>query len=604
MENKTNIGQIAQKRIALLSGVFVLLFHATIVSAQFNFVERHNFTPKIDTLYASHRSGGEFIDSLDKAYYDLYPTLFNVGRAYLPFFQPLHQWGTYRHFFSDERPVYRADYHFTALPFTGFFYSFGSGGEQVLDLRYTQNVGQNFNLSFRYHRTIADPVRTAFLMRNMETQANDLSLNLHFHKKRLNSFLSLYYGFDNNRENFGLDLNNPNINVFPLEQLPVMNTNANVRIRRLQTNLRNEYDLSRDSSQTVLFVSNLGFHNFQRRYKDSLLIPFESWIYDSLNTTDIWEEPHLLIEQGFLLKQKHYSAYAGFHLDYFTYFNRTIRSSRLDGIIQGALDYQKDKFSFKGDLRFFVFGTPGEYNLNAKANYQINARWNTGIHFLHERIYPEFFQLHFTGNHFAYDYSGQDIAPTVRTFTEPYIAFGQKRQIQFSVAHLIVNNLYSFLGSGWDFSGSQNVVAPALSLQLRKGALGWNSKAQFFEGRKSDFFAPDYLVSSRLFLDGALFKAKKLKIATGIEAHYFDGYETLAYHPEIGVFGPYFGAENLQQQNLLLNFFINMQMDRFRFFIAANRINTLFEERVGGIVDGYPMRPFFIRMGIVWDFVN
>jgi hypothetical protein len=556
-------------------------------------------------LFLSHRSGGQAIDSLDKAYYDLYPTLFNVGRGYLPFFQDMRNWGSYRHYFSDERPTYRAGYHFTALPFTGFFYSFGSGGEQILDLRYTQNVGQNFNLSFRYHRSISDPDKSAFLMRGIETEANDLSLNLHFHKKRLNSFLSKYYSFDHYRENFGVDPNNPNLNIFPLAQLPVNNTTANVSLRRMQFTLRNEYDMSRDSSGTLLLVSSVGIHHFQRQYKDSLNFGvFNFWVYDSMRTNDIWKEPHLLLENGFQIAQKHWRAYAGFHLDYFNYFNRGLRLTRFDGIAQGAFEVKKNNLVWESKLRFFVFGTPGEYILNSKLRYSLSELWNLGIEAIHARIFPEFFQLQFLGNHITYDNSNQNISTTVRTYLEPFITYGQKEQIRLSAAHLRVNNLYAFIGQNWNFKVNQNIVSPAFTWRLRKSVFGWNGKAQFFFGQKDALFTPDYMMSTRLFFDGALFAAKKLKVATGLEAHHFEGFSTFVYYPEIGVFGPISSALNLAQQNLIVNYFINLEMDRFRFFIAANRINTLFERQVGGLVENYPLRPFFMRIGIVLDFFN
>lgn len=591
--------------VFILTLSFLVLFESGLLRAQYNFVLKNNFSPKIDTLFFDHRSGGKQIDSLDKAYYDLFPTLFNVGRAYLPFFQPMKQWGSYRHFFSDERLVYRAAYHFTALPYTGFFYSFGSGGEQVLDLRYTQNVGKHFNLSFRYHRTMSDPSRTSFLMRNIEAQANDLSLNLHYNKDRLNSFLSVYYGFDNNRENFGLDGTNPNLINFPLEQIPVNNTIASAQVKRVQIELRNELDLSQDTTGNLKFVNSLGFHNFKRSYIDSLTFSsFNSWIYDSMKTNDIWEEPHLLMDNGLLLKRENFKAFAGFQFDYFTYFNRGIRTNRLDGIVLGSFQVEKEKLFWMNKLRFFIFGTPGEYNLNSTLKLKMSDLWSIGADFLHERIFPEFFQLNYRGNHFEYDYSAANISPTLRTFIEPYIGFGNKQRLQFSTAFLNVNNLYLFTGTGWNFTGNQNVISPIFSWKLRKGALGFNGKAQYFVGNKSDFFAPDYLITSRLFLDGAVFKDKKLKVATGVEVYYFDGYESLTYHPEVGVFGQLLNPQSMPNQNLLLNVFVNLQMDRFRFFLAANRINTLFESQVGAFVDGYPLRPFFIRMGIVWDFVN
>jgi hypothetical protein len=587
----------------LLVGMSIFHSHDLIFS-QYNFVERTLTSPVIDTLTSQHRSGGIHIDSLDLAYYDHYPTLFNVGRAYLPFFQPLKSWGSYRHFFIDERPVYRAKHHFTALPYTGFFYSFGSGGEQILDLRYTQNIGQNTNVSFRYHRSIADPKSAGFLFRGIESKTNDLSLNVHYHKKRLNSFFSTYYGFDNFQENFGIAPNGPSVDSFPLVQIPVNNTNANVRLRRMQFNWRNEFELKNSPSRNVFWISNLGLHNFQRRYKDSTDAAFQIWIYDSSKTNDLWEEPHLLVENGLQLKLGYWKVYGGFHVDYFSYFNSTTRKNRTDGILTGSMNMQKKNLVWNNHVRYIAFGTSGEYHVSSILHIKLNEKLKTGYEILHERYFPEFFQIQFSGNHFAYNFIGQNILPSTRTFVEPFVKLGKKQIIQLSMSYLQVKNLYRFQGSTWNFGGNQDVLSAALCWELQHGIFKWNGKTQFFMGNKSSFFAPDYLMSTRLFADGALFAAKKLKVAAGIGAQFFAGYQTMRFVPELGVYDQLLNPSSLPQQNLLLNLFVNLQMDRFRFFLAANHINTLFETRLGGIVSGYPIRPFFMRIGLSWDFVN
>ena len=575
------------------------------VYSQYNFIEPAFFSPSPDTLYFEHRTGGKHIDSLDKAYYDLFPTLFNTGRGHLPQFRSLDSWGTYRHYFSDDRPIYLAKHHFTALPYTGFFYSFGSGGEQVLDLRYTQNITKNFNLSFRYHRGTSDQTRSSFFMRNIESNSNDLSLFLHYQKKRYTSSFSAYHGFDNNRENFGTSATPEDLGIFPLEQLPVQNTIATSRIRRTNIQWRNALNLTKDSVNSTFFITKIAIHNFERRYKDSLNSgTFNFWIYDSMNTEDLWEEPHLLLENGLQYKKNKLKLYGGFVIDYFTYFNRDLRINRLDGIIQGAFQYKNSKIKFDNTLRFFILGTPSETNIRSSLIYKIKEQWNVGYSATFERLYPEFFQLHYRGNHIAYDNSGQSLSPTERFYLEGFIAFGKNHNIKLSGALLNVDKLYYFENGNWNFSGSQNVIIPSITWKLKRGVLGWEGSAQYFAGDKSLFFAPDFFISSRLFLDAALFKAKRLKVVTGIEAQLFDGYRTAAYHPELGIFGQLAGIPSLQQQNLLLHAFVNLQMDRFRFFISANRINSLFEEQPSSFVEGYPLRPFAIRIGITWDFVN
>ncbi len=587
--------------------VFLLGFLLTYTGAfsQYNFVLRQNVTPTVDTLFLSHRSGGKHIDSLDKAYYDAYLTLFNVGRGFLPQFRDLQTWGTYRHHFADERPVYRAAYHFTALPYTGFFYSFGSGGEQVLDLRYSQNVGQNFNLSFRYHRTTSDMMRNNFLMRNIETQTNDVSLNLHYHKKRLNSFFSSYYSFDNYRENFGINASWQVVHQFPLEQIPVVNSEASVNVKRMQFNWRNEYAML-EGLNRMSYVLNVGVHNFQRRYRDTVQFggTLNYWIYDSTNTNDLWEEPHLLVENGLQFSNAHWKIYGGFHLDYFSYFNRGYRFNHLDGILQGESMYKSEKLVWNNNLRFFIFGTPGEYLLRSNVMYQLTDKLCYGASARSERTYPEIFQLYFDGNHINYNNLSTEITPTQRTYLEASLAYGKENKVKLSGAFLGVQNLYIFQTNQWVYDANQAVFAPELAFQLRKGIVAFQGRGQYFLGSKSDFFAPDYFASSRLYIDAALFKAKRLKLATGVEVQYFDGYSPMAYHPELGIFGRPSATQAFPRQNMLLNVFVNLQMDRFRMFVAANRINTLFESTRGSLVEHYPIRPFYIRIGITWDFVN
>jgi hypothetical protein len=187
----SNLKYLRIKKLLVFSVFLTSLTGA--LNAQYHFTQLPQLTPHIDTLLINHRSGGSKIDSLDRAYYNYFPSVFGVGRAVLPSFRYGSQATAHRYFFSDDRTIYRANFHFTALPYTGFFYSFGGGGEQVMDLRYTQNVGQNLNISFRYHRTTSDQGLNSFLMRHLETKTNDLSLNMHFRKNRIQSFLSLYY---------------------------------------------------------------------------------------------------------------------------------------------------------------------------------------------------------------------------------------------------------------------------------------------------------------------------------------------------------------------------------------------------------------------------
>lgn len=522
----------------------------------------------------------------------------------MPFFQSLNDFGSYRYFFVDERPVYRADYHFTALPYAGFYYSFGGGGEQVMDLRYSQNVGQNFNLSFRFHRAVSDRPTAGFLMRRAEVLSNDVSLNLHYRKGKWNAFLEAYFGYDSYHENFGLDsasLANPQ---FLLVQIPVNRDNAAARTRRSQVTWRTEYAFVEDSSKTLKYVFQPSFHTFQRRFQDSLIGQnYPNWFIDSMITRDSWEEPHAILENGFLFKTKGLYLYGGFVFDYFQYHNFGRRAERLDGYITGALKFQMNNLDVAAKARYFLFGTAGEFQNSGQLNYHLTEKLSAGGDFIFDRTFPEFFQLFYRSNFVDYDYTNQVISPTTRFKLEGRLAYGKKRKVSAGLTYMNVSNLYYMQNLAWSFDGQQQFLSPSLSWNLQWKKLVWQGRARYFTGEKQILGAPDYHLNSRLFLDGALFKAQRLKVATGVDFHYFDGYQVFAYHPELGVFAQGSANTLLPQSNMMLNAFVNLQMDRFRLFVSVNRINDLFQSR-SVMVEEIPFRPFFIRMGLSWDFVN
>jgi hypothetical protein len=62
------------------------------------------------------------------------------------------------------------------------------------------------------------------------------------------------------------------------------------------------------------------------------------------------------------------------------------------------------------------------------------------------------------------------------------------------------------------------------------------------------------------------------------------------------------GVESVQ--NIQLDFFLNFQIDRFRFMIQAGGLNNLWDNEPRFNAVGYPVRPFYVRLGLAWDFVN
>lgn len=566
---------------------------------QYGFFPRHYLEPERDTVFITKRSGTERIDSLDRAYYNLNPSLFNNGRAYLPEFRELTEWGSYRHLFGDERVIYRSDFHFTALPYMGFFYSFGSGGDQVMDVRYTHNFGQKVNLSFRYHR-VADNGQ----MRRTKVGNNDVNLKLSYSGTRFRSYLDGYFGFDNYFEHGGIadpaDLEN-----LALALVPVQRTSADVNVRRAYITWKNYLALGKDSLQRFNLYVNPSFHTFRRRYVEAIdTAMFPNYLLDADSTRDNWQEPHLLLDAGVLLKTKAFQLSAGYVFDYWRFDNLGQQFSGVDNYIVSGLKWRFRGFELTNNFRFFVTGNPFEFKDEARLSYAFKSH-RVGADFLIENYFIEPFQMRYTANYFNWEnaYSGSNA--TTRLLGGLFYELTGKQALRVDVRQLVMSNPWVFENGNWLPSGrTQSVFAPRIRGALRFWKFSSHTTLEMFVSNKSVISHPDYRIRSRFFLDSPIFKAKRLLLATGVEFTYMPDYELNGYLPELSVF-QYIPGNGIQSvQNIQLDFFLNFQIDRFRFMIQAGGLNNLWDDAPRYNAVGHPVRPFYMRLGLAWDFVN
>ena len=583
----------------ILSCLFVI--GSSYIYGQYDFYERNYLEPDMDTVYFNMRSGTRHIDSLDISYYNLNPSLFNNGRGYLPEYRELKDWGTYRHLFADERVTYKAKHHFTALPYVGFFYSFGGGGDQVMDLRYIHNLTEKINLSFRYHRS-ADNGQ----MRGTRVDNNELSLKLSYIGQRFRSYGDGYYAFDNYMENGGIS-ETQTLEPFTIDIFQTNKTDATVRVKRANITIKNFLSIGKDSLSPWNLYFSPSFHTYHRRFEELNLSPElqATANYSSTYTTDNFQEPHLLLDAGILFSKKRFKFSAGYVYDYWLFTNHSNRFSGVDNYLVSAIKWEFGKFHFTNDFRFFITGNPFEFRDNAKLTYHFSEKSRVGAELLIENYFIEPFQMRYSANHFDWqnDYAGS--TPTNRLFGEVFYEFRGKQKVRIDIRQLVINNQYVFQNGDWAPSGvTQSVFTPRLTGELRFGKFVSQSNLEYFVSNKAVIQHPDYRIRTRFLLDTPLFKAKRLLVATGVEVNYVSDYRVVSYIPELGVYHYGNNTENFKFNPLQLDFFINLQADRFRFFIQANGLNNFWDSSPRFNAESHPVRPFFMRLGLCWDFVN
>lgn len=583
-----------------LSGVLILLASFS-VNAQYDFYERNYLEPEEDTVYFNLRSGTRHIDSLDRAYYNLNPSMFNNGRGYLPEFRTLKDWGTNRHFFADERATYKAKHHFTALPYVGFFYSFGGGGDQVMDLRYTHNFGQRTNLSFRYHRS-ADNGQ----MRGAKVNNNELSLKLSYKGEKIRSYIDAYYAFDDYMESEGIS-DNQDLEPFTIDLFQIKRLNANANVKRGYVTWKNYLTIGKDSLSPWNLYFSPSFHTYQRRFEeefvDTTLQP--SGNYNDLNTRDNWQEPHLLLDAGIMFKKEKFQISAGYVYDYWVYSNHANRIVGNDNYLVSGINWKFGKFTFTNDIRFFITGNPFEFYENANLSFQLTEKSRVGAELLLDNYFIEPFQMRYSANHYDWTNAYSGSSPTNRLFGQLFYEFSGKQKVRVDVRQMVINNQYVFENDNWVASGvTQSVFSPRVTGELRFWKFASQTNAELFLSNKSVISHPDYRIRTRFLFDSPIFKAKRLLLATGVEVNYIPNYRVASYLPELGVYHFNNTGNNYDINMLQLDFFLNLQIERFRFLISANGLNNLWDLTPRFYAEGYPVRPFFVRVGLSWDFVN
>jgi hypothetical protein len=112
---------------------------------------------------------------------------------------------------------------------------------------------------------------------------------------------------------------------------------------------------------------------------------------------------------------------------------------------------------------------------------------------------------------------------------------------------------------------------------------------------------PEFVTRNTLYYTNYLFK-DKLMVQTGLELNYFTSYYSNGFNPLIGEF---FTQNNVKIGNYpLLDFFINVKIQRTRIYLKAEHFNSLYSKNNYYSAPDYPYRDFLIRFGLVWNFFN
>jgi hypothetical protein len=117
---------------------------------------------------------------------------------------------------------------------------------------------------------------------------------------------------------------------------------------------------------------------------------------------------------------------------------------------------------------------------------------------------------------------------------------------------------------------------------------------------ESFFKVPELLTRNTLYYSNHLFKGKPLYMQTGITLKYFTLFNANAYNPLISEF--VLQNETEIGNFPILDFFMNVQIQRTRLFLKIENFGASFTGRKYYSAPNYPYRDLTVRFGLVWNF--
>ena len=148
-----------------------------------------------------------------------------------------------------------------------------------------------------------------------------------------------------------------------------------------------------------------------------------------------------------------------------------------------------------------------------------------------------------------------------------------------------------------------NYLKLKVSKEFRIGKFALNNTLMYqtVAQGSSAFRVPELVTRNTLYFSDHMFKGDPLYLQTGVTFKYFTEYFANSYNPLLSEFS----IQNEQKIGgyPVIDFFINVQIQRTRLYLKAEHLNSSFTNTPNYYTaPNYPYRDYIIRFGLVWNF--
>ncbi len=513
------------------------------------------------------------------------------------------------YWYHNQVPFYK-----TPTPYSDISYLNGIGQGQILKVIFASNINKRLNISAGYRG-----LSSLGLYKNSIATSGRFSGSLNYKSKNnLYQLKFYYYTYEKtNEENGGLkypEQFEQSGDIFSdRSRIEVNLSDAQTQLVKRRLYAGQEYALIKEK---LHLIDELTYHT--NAYKFEQNIPDNSIGTSSINSA-IKDSVYLdrlenLTALKFSLKQK-IELRSGLRYVHQTYgfdslkIIQTIQIPKKltydDLILDNKMNVNLGQLQIDGQLNIGFTNNLSGYYLKGSINYMPNEEtaFTGQIKSISKR--PDFKYILYQSAYDKYNWNHTDYKNELTQDITGNINYKNWGNLTFK--QIIINNYTYFGTDSLAHQNAQGVKYTSLKYQkdlsYKKWGLATDFKLQKVLQGSDLLHLPTYIIRSSLFYSNYFYQ-HNLYIQTGFTVKYFEAYYADAYNP---VLSDFVLQENQKIGGYpILDYFINLKIKRFRFYLKLAHINALTKQKYP---DYYaaplePYQDFNIRFGLRWIFFN
>lgn len=488
---------------------------------------------------------------------------------------------------------------FTALPFIGFNYAFGTQSSQHLALSYAQcfkhgwlvNANVLSNSSKGFVRNSAWKNRN--ILADLARQNAHWKTNLHLEN------------VTDYRQYSGGIISDSLLDVIGLNLVPVRKDSCAATVVARKIAWKNAFNLRRDSVGFLGFIHQSSLESWRRDFveNDTLFGLYPSIFYDSLLTNDRFEVVRTKNALGMGTSLQDWKFELLSNADYWRMRMKGVQRDTLEIGLAANAYYRGKKTQGMLSYQRNIIGGFNASEISGRLERQFPRGFKMGVSVSYGLKAPEVMQRFYYGNTFQIGMSSLSLQK-IAVFQGGASGRILGTDYFIRLRALITEKVYQFNGVVWDAqSAASTQQLVDLDLRLVKTWKGLVIEPQFHYLLQKNRILPACGIGGSIAYQGYVSKRKNLYFFSKINYKCYTGYKSIGLIPQLSLLDVIHsnGTEmNYHSLNTLLGF----RVKTFQFYLSGDNLGAFFMPNQQVLFVNLPVPTWQIKMGITWVFWN